>query len=109
MRSPAFFRRNTPNTQPADASIRMDNKSHARRRGKKQLFLEEVQSMCPERRAAQNLDASFGLELAALRKISLEVQRVDLDAPDLALSRKLDDAPVVMVALAAARFPSVVH
>ncbi len=65
--------------------------------------------MAAQRSAAENFDCVFRFDFAALRKISLIVQRIDFDALDDAVGCELDDTPVIMFATAAARFPSIVH
>ena len=109
MRGAAFFGGDAPDSQAADASIGIDAEAHASGRGEHDFFFEDVQRMRAKRSAAQNFNAAFGFKLAAFGEIAFEVQRVDFDALDHAVGSQLDKAPVVMLAAAAAGFPTIVH
>src|ERR1700722_14261195 len=109
MRGSAFFGRNAPNPQATDASIGKNEESNAGRGGQQELFFENVQRMRAQGGAAENFDGVFRFVFAALRKISLKVQRIDFEALDDAVGCQIDDTPVIMFTAAAARFPSVVH
>src|ERR1700687_2029657 len=112
-------------TQPRDTPVRINMKTRVRHFPCIQnFFLEYMQGVCLQFCPRQNLppsesgkrarirDVTRGVtnfKRTVLRKISLEVRRIDFDAANFACRAKPNDAPVVARTAASARLPAVMH